>query len=133
MKSWLVIISLLIGFALGIAVASVLNDPGGGETEPEAAGPVPQPCLNAIAEARDRLLLNPDVLDTLEDYQALGREVGREVSNLQVPNLRETLGRFNDLNARSDALIERSLEANFTANANECERLANESEAEAPS
>ena len=118
------IISLLTGVGLGVGLAAAVNDPGRGDDRTESAGPVPQPCLAAIDAARDRLLLNPDVLDTLQDYQALGREVGRDVSDLRLPNLRETLARFNDLNARSDALIERSVGANFTANANACERLA---------
>ena len=118
------VISLVTGFGLGVGVAAALNDPGRRDTAPESSGPVPQPCLAAIDAARDRLLLNPDVLDTLQAYQALGREVGRDVSDLRLPDLRETLGRFNDLNSRSDALIQRSVGANFTANANACERLA---------
>lgn len=125
MKIWLTIIALVTGLGVGIALASALNDPDR-TVEPEDVAAVPQPCLDAISAARDRLLLNPEVVETLRDYQALAREIGQEVSDLRLPNLRESLAEFNDLSDRSEALIQRSINAQFTVEANECERIAAE-------
>lgn len=125
MKVWLTIIALLTGFGVGVAIASALNDPER-PVEPQEVAAVPQPCLDAISAARDRLLLNPDVMETLRDYQALAQEIGDDVSDLRLPNLRESLAEFNDLSERSDALIQRSINARFTVEANECERIAAE-------
>lgn len=125
MKVWLTIIALLTGLGVGVAIASALNDPEA-TVEPEDVAAVPQPCLDAISAARDRLLLNPDVMETLRDYQALAQEIGDDVSDLRLPNLRESLAEFNDLSERSDALIQRSINARFTVEATECERIAAE-------
>lgn len=133
MKVWLMIISLLTGLGMGVAVASVLNYPRGGDVQPEEVAEVPQACLDAISAARDRLLLNPEVLETLQGYEQLARRIGNEISDLRVPDLRESLARFNDLNEKANALVERSVEARFTVEANECERIAAEREDEAPS
>lgn len=125
MRVWLIIIALVTGLGVGVAISSALNDPAP-RVEPEEVAPVPQSCLDAISAARDRLLLNPDVMETLRDYQALAQEIGDDVSDLRVPNLRESLAEFNDLSERSDALIQRSVNARFTVEANECERMAAE-------
>lgn len=126
MKIWLTIIALLTGLGVGVGIASALNDPELGETDGDAVAAVPQSCLDAIAAARDRLLLNPEVMETLRDYQELGREIGNEVSGLRIPNLRESLAEFNDINERSGALIDRSVNARFAEEANQCERIAAE-------
>lgn len=127
MKVWLALVTFLVGIAVGVAGGFALDDPGDGATnQPADQAAVPQPCLDAISAARDRLLLNPDVMETLQDYRALGEEIRDEVSELQVPNLRETLAQLNELNDRSDELIDRSVNARFSASADRCERIAGE-------
>lgn len=129
MKVWFAVIAFLLGTTMGVAGGFALADPEDPEAlDPQAAAPVPPPCLEAISAARDRLLLNPDVSETLRDYRKLGQRIGDEVSNLRVPNLRETLGELNDLNERSGDLIDRSVNTRFSGAANECERIASERE-----
>lgn len=127
MRVWFAIVGLFVGVALGAAGALALNDP----VQPEAqdsvdAAEVPEPCLAAISAARDRLLLNPDVLETLRDYRDLAEELRDELSAMRLPNLRQSLGELNDLRDRSAELIDRSVNTRFSAAANECESIAAE-------
>lgn len=127
MKVWFGLIGLLVGLAIGVAGTIALTDPV--RLQPEErqdVAAVPSSCLEAIAAARDRLLLNPDVLETLRDYRDLAADLGDELSRMQVPNLRATLGELNDLRDRSDELIQRSANAGFSAAASECEAIAEE-------
>lgn len=125
MKVWFGVIGLLVGAAVGLAAGFALQDPADLETPAhEDAAAVPPACLEAISAARDRLLLNPEVTETLRDYRDLGERLADDVSDLRVPNLRETLASLNDLNERSAELVDRSVNARFTAAANECEQIA---------
>lgn len=127
MKVWLALAGFVVGTAIGVAGGFAVDDPGRQErAQPPDASPVPAACLEAVSAARDRLLLNPDVMETLEDYRSLGKEIGDEVSDLRVPNLRETLSELNDLNDRSQELIDRSVNARFSVAADECEQIADE-------
>lgn len=127
MKVWFGVIGFVIGSMLGVVAGFAVDgrapDRDGAQAQ---ADPVPAACLDAIAAARDRLLLNPDVTETLRDYRSLGEEIRAEVSDLQVPDLRRTLARFNDLNDRSSELLDRSVDSRFSAPAAECERIASE-------
>lgn len=127
MRVWFAVIAFVVGGAVGLAAGLALEEPRGAEPQdPEAAAAVPAACLDAISAARDRLLLNPDVAETLRDYRALGENIADDVSDLRVPQLRETLGRLNDLNDRSGDLIDRAVDTRFSAAANDCERIAAE-------
>lgn len=127
MKVWLALAGFVVGIGIGVAGGFALDDPNQQRTaQPPDAAPVPAACLEAVSAARDRLLLNPDVTQTLQDYRALGEQIGDEVSDLRVPNLRETLSEINDLNDRSQALIDRSVNSRFSAAAGECEQIAAE-------
>lgn len=127
MKVWFALIGFVVGGAIGVAAGLALEEPPDPNAQDaEAAASIPAACLDAISSARDRLLLNPDVTQTLRDYRALGERIAEDVSDLRVPHLRETLGRINDLNERSGELIDRSVNTRFSASANECERIAAE-------
>lgn len=127
MRVWFAVIGFVLGAAAGVAAGFALEDSTDVEAQTRAdAAAVPEACLEAISAARDRLLLNPDVAQTLRDYRTLGEELGTQVSDLRVPDLRETLGRLNDLNDRSAELIDRSVNARFSATADECEEIASE-------
>ena len=133
MKVWFAVVGFVVGGVVGVAAGFALEDGTGSEAEKrEDVAAVPRQCLDAIAAARDRLLLNPDVAETLRDYRALGEEIGAEVSDLRVPDLRETLAQLNDLNDRSAELIDRSVDSRFSAAANGCEELAAERGRSAP-
>lgn len=124
MKMWFGVIGFLIGVAVGVAGGFALDDSPGPEAQPPQAGSVPASCLNAIAAARDRLLLNPEVTETLRDYRDLGERVADSVSRLRIPDLRGTLGDFNDLSDRSSVLLERAVDSRFSEAANDCEEAA---------
>lgn len=127
MRLWLGVAGLAVGVILGIALGFALDDDVtiDGE-EGRESGRVPQSCLDAISAARDRLLLNPDVAQTLREYRDVAQDVSEAVGDLRLPDLRETLSKFNDLNDRSGELIDRSVDAAFSANARECEDAAGE-------
>lgn len=125
MKVWFAVIGFVVGSAVGVAAGFALEDPADIEAQDQAeVAAVPASCLDAISAARDRLLLNPDVTETLRDYRDLGERIADSVSDLRVPNLRESLGELNDLNDRSAELIDRSVNARFSAAAAECEEIA---------
>jgi uncharacterized membrane-anchored protein YhcB (DUF1043 family) len=121
---WLGVIGFVIGIAVGVAAGVALEDSPDPEAQPPQAGSVPASCLDAIAAARDRLLLNPEVTATLRDYRQLGERVADGVSRLRIPDLRGTLSDFNDLSDRSSALLERSVDSRFSEAADDCEKAA---------
>lgn len=125
MKVWFGVIGFLIGTGVGVAAGFALEGPADHQAQPsDSAAPVPTSCLSAISAARDRLLLNPDTAATLRDYRKLGAAIADDVSGLRLPDLRRTLGEFNELNERSSELLDRSVNSRFSEAANDCEEAA---------